>query len=339
MILSSQNLTPRSFSDNQKRSVYLLGESLRQLSTLDGDLSLLYGDLPRDSHLEDIFYGTIAKDFGLVGIQYEVTYTDHSEWEPHSSTIRISEFDKDCVITFLHEVAHMITDLHFPVYSRQAHGAEFVSVYRYILNKYGVISLNDFDTLVAKSHKTVVGYTDFIEQIKLISNTELNDFVLNSESQFVESKYTCGADMQSIYDFDAKDWCMRIVSNTNGNLLTKWNKTAFDKTYYDLTYEDKQHVCFISPVGMFDANGIKQRNRKGNEFGVTTLEWDGARSIKEYHYFGLPSLDLHSKVDIERYEPMREKLIKRIAESGKRILITSSADEIDFWRKSLKEEI
>lgn len=335
---SVQTATKQSNRDSQKQMVYAFDEILWEKMN---EKKIDYPKLFRGKTFDEIsiqeMASNVQRDFGIDIGKIECR-TDDNYFKGGKIVLSASVFKEKNIEIMLHEFAHCFCSFIFTSDRQQDHGAEFVSVLRYLFNFYEILSYDAFDDLIKKHFPKINYYFDFIEEMTPLSEeafhlaqdaADKNDFKRNgtyflSFNNFSRSTKESEKQIYHFINGFEKDVFFKVTLNKCGFEY----KTPFS----DLTFEEFKNTVLLSSVCVMDQNGAK----------ITAEHWSGYYGFNEVcteDFRGLtnyPILQDFGKSDAREWKLYLTQYAKELKKSGKNIIRARSYKEFELLYKQMR---
>ena len=200
-------------------------------------------------------------------------------------------FDSIDIQTLIHEYSHYLCETHFR--SIVDHGGEFLFVMRMLFDKYGLITIEEFNDLYTKSNLNINIYDDLIEKMILCSKSDLRCIrkqlinnnnnpvkmlvISNSVKLIIETEYHFHHFFEPIDKSDG----FYIIINKCGYLYKNKFSPFSDSLFYS--------IRIFSPVSCL--NKRTKNTKKNSKFGFSIYS---SNSIKNTFVFNSKKEAIHS---------------------------------------------
>lgn len=306
-------------------------------------LKKLYGDLnPETTDIVQLSKKVLS-DFCLDSVnvkhcmEADQGYTYRSYVKYNSIFFGDYHYKQNNIEIALHEIAHVLCDSHFNS-PFEKHGALFVSVLKWLILHYKLLTEEEFDIACQKANDFKVKMTDeTIVSVEFISDDI--DCYINLFDE--KSKVT------SYYQKDGKKYIENSRYKENGlyhifqvnyekkkGVLIKrklfgyedYSKNIFSK----LTNEELVNFHLISPIFLMNYNGRKTNHRNEGSKGYSCYKVDECFFVyREYEYV----------YDLKDYQSQVKCLTKRLKEEKVKYKRCSTYEEFDILQEQLSYEI
>lgn len=339
MLISVKDTLSISSNDIQKENVYAFDDFLwMKMNKKNLDFPKLFrGKNVNEITLEEISQN-IQDDFGLNIGKLLTCQVDNYFKEGRIHLSSLTFVNKNIEI-LIHEYAHAFQSFLFSSHHQTSHGAEFVSILRFIMNYYDIFSYEEFDNLLVNFRLNVDCYVDFIEHFEVCSKEffdEKNQFFKESENYDYRDSFFVSYNRTVRLTHGTEKQISHLIQGANDkyfHLIVNRCFYEYNSPFAHLSDEDLKNVVLLSSFYTMDDAGYK----------ITANFWSG--------YFGYVETSIVPNLwfghEAQRFEPDedgkkaarkdRSERIKQLKKEGKKVIIAKSYKEYSEYYSLLRD--
>lgn len=268
MILSVHDVERMILTDSQRNAMYAFDEILEDEIKAQGKIfPKLYRNLNENASLQELS-NNICDDFGLPYSTFNISEDKTSYYFNFKIYMTPSAIYNKDVEALLHEYAHFFNHLIFKAEDGLSHNGDFVCVFRWLLDYYGIVSKNDFNETITYFAENVVLYDDYIESFKFLTKNEFN--ILFDElsplhnNLLISGTWTYSGAFEKKY-INTKKQVHFFIKNESKNIFiySCINKLAcyYNDPFSNLTLEQLKNTVIVSPAFLMNYSGESERRK------------------------------------------------------------------------------
>lgn len=264
MIINIENATKFIANDKQRQIVYSMDNSLECLIN-DAYYPKLYKELPKDASLFELGQN-IADEFGLN--KNIIKQCDKRKNCYYMGYIYLSSntVNLNCLETLIHEFAHLFCDYFFRSENQHSHDGHFMAVFRWLLNYYDILSIEQFNYLIEHDYPSIDVYDNFIHTFEYLDKQTF-DFKLNESKKFeTQRSHTMWTNFNSFKreQVITENFIEYFIENIQSNQLIyiKVKRTESEKNlFFNMDIDMIKKTVLISPTYLMDTDGERITNK------------------------------------------------------------------------------
>lgn len=351
MITFCADVKKQIFKDAQKNRVYDFDSLLeKEIEKIERPFETLWEKYGRKPTIQEIS-NFISTDFGLPVKDIKTTNANQSFYQ--TGSITLNQYHKNNIEVLMHEYAHYFCDVFFRTKNQTIHGGEFMSVFRFLLNHYNLISTEKFNQLINIEGLNVDVYTDFIVSFDNLTEKEYLIKIDEAKQKYSEEDIYFWDSWGYIerYFYSSKTKYFNFIKNESNNkfFLITLKKLGYenDGLFDDLTNDDINNTVLVSPSHLMDHDGFPCRGRY-------SFKYYGFSVIKGEDFFNTDYIHFYSSYNTVEFlsngEDLKDKketntekkdYINYLKNKGFNVIITKSIKEYremgDIFVKKFKE--
>ncbi len=264
MIFSVSEIKKPKHIDNQRQEVYsfdcVIEDAIKDKGTV---FPKLHRNLDETATLQQLS-DHISEDFGLNVGELGVSDTKFSFYHHGKIWLHPIARNSNDLETLLHEYAHLFVSYFFNMHSAQAHGGEFMSVFRFLLDHYDILSKEEFDKISEQFGKNVDIYKDYVDCLKFMTEDELKHLYDETKKEENNKKHPC---FWTSFSFIEREYISTekqahfFIKNKKENVFiyTCVNKCAYEyeTPFFNLTKEELKKTVLLSSAYLMGYDGEK----------------------------------------------------------------------------------
>lgn len=324
MIYSVNDIKKPIHIDHQKNEAYSFDCIIENIMAEKGNVfPKLYRNLDESATLQQLS-DHISEDFGLCVGDLKISETKYSYYYNGRIWLHPTVKDNNDLETLLHEYAHLFVDYFFNTPSKNSHGGEFMSVLRFLLNHYDILSNSEFDKISERFGQNIHVYNDYVDSFQFLTEDEFNsvyDEIKKDDNNYRHPFFWVSSFPLKREYLSTKKQFHFFVKNEKENIFiyTCVNKCAyyFETPFSNLTKEELMKTVVISSAYLMGYDGEK------------------CTSPHEPRYYGYSEID-GSYIDnpFGGFYSRQVKLGDDCTKEEKKII----SKEITVYAKSLKQD-
>lgn len=204
----------------------------------------------------------LREDFGLTKTSTNINKSDTNSSYYEDGCIYLERYalEKKCIETFFHEYSHFFCEIFFK--EVLPHGGEFLSVFKFLLNKYDLVTNEEFDRLILENeHIKTVLFNDYIHSFEeydaddfdLLERQNVSSGIYTLQSKngnFIISKKMIAGCIKTVYETDKQYHHFIKTSKENKNFHIVINKCfyQYENIFSQHSDVDLFNLVLFSPI-------------------------------------------------------------------------------------------
>ena len=343
MQLDPNSIIVKYKKDSQKKMAYRLDDALSEfISKNKPSLKKLYGELNPETSDLIALTKKMARDFSLDNLEVrhcpkaDEGFLYHSYAGHNRITFGSYHYNKNDIEVAIHEFAHIICDTLFKS-SFERHGALFISVLRWLMNYYELISYKEFDSICEYNFNKIQRTDETIVSIEFI-NENIEILIEQFEKKSRESSYYKKNNEIYIQSFQYKENGLLNILYVNhetkkGTLVKRklFGFEDFDNSIFKhFKNEELLNFYLISPAFLIDYDGYKTTSRDYGCLGYKYYKVDN-----DFHV----SSNYENVYNREDCQSQLKCLTRKLKSENIKYKRCFTYEEFDILSRQLKYEI
>lgn len=184
----------------------------------------------------------------------------------YSNTIFKSNCFCNRLETAIHEIAHIVTHVYFGNISFSGHGSIYVYVLRFLFDKYQILSVDDFNSLLICNPKNISVVNDLSFSQKFISNERFEEMTKSDDFSYISKNSSYNYSIERfLNEKEGKNYVCIKSEKFIGIFLISYDafpyQTSNKNKFLDLEIEDLLKLRIYSSVYKMDDSGFKVTSR------------------------------------------------------------------------------